>query len=142
MEDFSAFLTLEQLKTFAGQVAIVLTATRMVSSIVPRAPWIRLRVAAVLFGIVVHGAITWEPGLWLDPSLVLLTVVNGTIIALVAMKTAETLSEGVPMQQPSRPVAQPPVPTPPVVTTETVAAVVVTEKPVPTGWKRAKEEKG
>lgn len=85
----SAFMTTETLKTLAGQVAVVLMATQVVRSALPWVSTYWLRLIASVAGIAVHAAVAppWGGG----PTTYVLTLVNGTVVALAAMKVAETL---------------------------------------------------
>jgi hypothetical protein len=89
MDEPTAFLSLETLRSLAGQVMVVMMVTQAVKSAAPRLNVYFLRMAAVLTGIAVHGALVWQAGM--PPAAYLLALANGTLVALSAMKSSEML---------------------------------------------------
>lgn len=84
-----AFMTLEMLRSFSGQVAAVLLVTQLCKSAVPALATYWLRFVAVGTGILVHGMMAWSAG-W-TPPMYLLGVMNGVVVAMAAMKAAELI---------------------------------------------------
>lgn len=89
MSEPAAFMTLEQLSSFSGQVMIVMMLTQAVKSAVPTILVYPLRLVAVVCGVALHGMLVWRA----DMPLVayVLAFVNGLIVAMVAMKSAEMI---------------------------------------------------
>ena len=89
MEEPTAFMTLETLKTLMGQVTAVVLATQAVKSAVPRLANYWIRLVAVMVGIGVQLGLGWQSEM--PPSSWVLASLNGTLVAMVAMKSAEFL---------------------------------------------------
>ena len=85
----TSFITLDTLKTMAGQVLAVVMFTQMVKSTWPTLSTYDLRAIAVMVGIALHGALQWHAGLPLSGYA--LTLMNGIGVALAAMKAAELI---------------------------------------------------
>jgi len=82
------FITFEQLTTFPTQVYAVLLITQAVKALRPQIGTYWLRFTAFFVGIDVALAVTLLAGAWTWQAL-LLAPMNGLIVALTAMKTAE-----------------------------------------------------
>lgn len=83
----STFLTLDTLKTLAGQLLAIGMVTQMVKATVPAISVYGLRAVAVGIGIALHAALVWHSGM--DASAYVLAFVNGTLVAVAAMKAVE-----------------------------------------------------
>ena len=83
----SAFLTLDTLKTLAGQVLAVGMLTQAVKSAVPTLSTYLLRLVCVAAGIALQGVLSWHAGMG-APAYALATF-NGMLVATSAMKLAE-----------------------------------------------------
>lgn len=95
----TTFMTLDTLKTLMGQVTAVVLVTQMVKSAAPDLSNYLLRLVAVLTGIVVHLGLVWQSGM--PPAAWVLGTLNGTMVAMAAMKAAE-LIKGDPGQPPAQ----------------------------------------
>lgn len=91
--EFTTFLTLETLKTFAGQVLAVVIFTQLLKEI--KREWFEayLRHVALAVALWIQGVMLYSNGGFGLLS-ISLAVLNGTIIALVAMKGAEMVKGG------------------------------------------------
>lgn len=89
MEEPTAFMTLETLKTLMGQVTAVVLVTQAVKSAVPRLTNYWIRLVAVAVGIGVQLGLSWQSQM--PPEAWVLASLNGTLVAMVAMKSAEFL---------------------------------------------------
>lgn len=103
MDTPSTFLTLETLRTLAGQVLVVVMLTQLVKATAPTIATYWLRTTAVVNGIVVHFAVVWTRDLPLSGYA--LAFANGVLVAMVAMKAAELVKGETP---PTPPVTPPP----------------------------------
>lgn len=83
------FLTLDTLRTLAGQVLAVGMITQAVKASVPGLATYWIRLVAIGAGIAVHGALVWTAGM--GPGAYALALANGTLVAMAAMKAAELL---------------------------------------------------
>ena len=83
----SVFLTLETLKTLAGQVMAVGMVTQVVKASFPILSTYLLRLSCVVTAIVLHLVLVWQSGMTI--SAYALASLNGVLIAMSAMKAAE-----------------------------------------------------
>lgn len=81
------FLTLDTLKTLAGQVLVVGMITQAAKAALPWMDTYWLRLVAVAAGVAVHGLLVWQAGM--PPAAYVLALANGTMVSLAAMKGAE-----------------------------------------------------
>ena len=88
----SAFITLDTLKTLAGQVLAVGMLTQAVKSAVPTLSTYWLRLVCVAGGIALQGVLSWHAGM--GAPAYALSAINGAMVALTAMKGAEFLKQG------------------------------------------------
>jgi hypothetical protein len=89
MEGPTAFITIDALKTFAGQVVAVVMLTQVVKSSWPRISTYLLRSTAVTIAIGIHSALVWHSGLPISGYV--LALLNGAAVAMAAMKGAELI---------------------------------------------------
>lgn len=87
MDAPSTFLTLDTLKTLAGQVLVVIMLTQVVKSAWATINIYVLRLVAVVSGIAVHTVLVWTAGM--PPSAYVLALANGALVGMTAMKAAE-----------------------------------------------------
>lgn len=91
MTEPSTFLTMETLRTLAGQVLVVGMVTQVVRSAVPELSTYCLRAVAVAAGILLHGVLAWQAGM--PVSSYVLAFANGAAVALTAMKAVELVKQ-------------------------------------------------
>ena len=91
MEDipFGTFVTLDTLKTLAGQVGVVLVVTQGFKMLTPESVDIWNRCVAIGVGITIQLLLVATNGS--DPAHYFLASVNGLLVALTAMKGAEMI---------------------------------------------------
>ena len=82
-----AFITLDTLKTLAGQVLAVGMVTQAVRSAAPTLSTYTLRLVCVTTAIALQGILSWHAGM--GAPAYALAVLNGAMVALSAMKAAE-----------------------------------------------------
>lgn len=87
MDAPATFLTIETLRTLAGQVLVVVMLTQAVKSAWSTVNIYVLRLVAVVSGIIVHAALAWSAGMPL--SSYMLALANGALVGMTAMKAAE-----------------------------------------------------
>ena len=88
----SAFITLDTLKTLAGQVLAVGMLTQAVKSAVPTLSTYWLRLVCVTGGIALQGVLSWQAGM--GAAAYALAAINGALVATSAMKMAELIKGG------------------------------------------------
>lgn len=89
MDAPDTFLTLDTLRTLAGQVLVVGMITQAVKASVPALATYWIRLVAIGAGVGLHGALVWTAGM--GPGAYALALANGTLVAMAAMKAAELL---------------------------------------------------
>lgn len=89
MDGPDTFLTLDTLRTLAGQVLVVGMITQAVKASVPWLATYWIRLVAIGAGIGLHVALVWTAGM--GPGAYALALANGTLVAMAAMKAAELL---------------------------------------------------
>jgi len=94
----TAFLTLEVLRSLAGQVMAVMMVTQVVKAAAPALSTYTLRLVCVVTGIVVHGVLVWQAGM--APAGYVLALANGALVAMSAMKAAELIKGETPPPKP------------------------------------------
>lgn len=85
----STFMTLETLKTLAGQVLAVGLFTQMLKASVPNLSTYLIRLAAVVIAVTLQILLIWQSEM--RASAYALAVINGALVAASAMKAAEMI---------------------------------------------------
>lgn len=92
MDQPSTFMTLDTIRTLAGQVLVVGMVTQAVRAALPTLSTYWIRGAAIGVGVILHGALVWQAGM--PVSAYVLALANGGFVALTAMKAVELLKNG------------------------------------------------
>lgn len=85
----STFMTLETLKTLAGQVLAVGLFTQMLKASVPNLSTYLIRLASVVIAVTLQVVLIWQSEM--RASAYALAVINGALVAASAMKAAEMI---------------------------------------------------
>ena len=83
------FMTLETLKTLAGQVLAVGLFTQMLKASVPNLSTYLIRLASVVIAVTLQVVLIWQSEM--RASAYALAVINGALVAASAMKAAEMI---------------------------------------------------
>lgn len=85
------FITVDQLKTFPGQLLAVLFLVQAVKATVPKIPtyWLRLASVVAAIGVNLSVSVYMGAGGWL--ATYLMAPLNGLVVALAAMKSSELI---------------------------------------------------
>lgn len=86
--DFTSFITAETLRTFAGQVLVIVALTQLFKEIPTGKFAPDLRYVAVLIAVWIQAVTMFFDGIALKATLI---VINGALVTLVAMKGAEMI---------------------------------------------------